>query len=124
MTVSQACRRKVRRHSATGTVEACVEITYPDSASRNVRLPLVDISISGLSFIMTEELPAIESGSNLTNVVVRLGGCEIHGELVVMHMTPQGGERTICGALFYAASDEDIIKLRSAIAGMEAVLSS
>jgi hypothetical protein len=105
-------------------VEACVEVTYPDSASRNVRLPLVDISISGLSFVMTEELPAIDSGTNIPDIVIRLGECEIHGELVVMHMTPDGDDRTICGALFFAATDEDLMKLRSAIAGMEAVLSS
>lgn len=123
MTISQACRRKVRRHSTTGTVEACVEVTYPDSDARNVRLPLVDISISGLSFVMTEELPAIENGTNLPEVVVRLGECEIQGELVVMHTTPHD-DRTICGALFYAETDDDLMKLRSAIAGMEAVLSA
>jgi hypothetical protein len=105
-------------------VEACVEVNYPDCANRNVRLPLVDISISGLSFVMTEELPALENGSNLTDVVVRLGDCEIHGELVVMHMTPQSDARTICGALFFTATDQDLLKLRSAVAGMEAVLST
>jgi hypothetical protein len=124
MTTSQACRRKARRHSATGTVEAFVEITYPDSVARNLRLPLIDISISGLSFIMTEELPAIENGTNITDTVIRLGDCEIRGELVVMHVTPQSDNRTICGALFYTATDDDLMKLRSAIAGMEAVLSA
>jgi c-di-GMP-binding flagellar brake protein YcgR len=122
MTIAQACRRKTRRHPATGTVEAFVEITYPDSVARNLRLPLVDISISGLSFVLTEELPAIENGTNITDIVVRLGDCEIRGELVVMHLTPQTETRTICGALFYAASDQDLLKYRSAVAGMGVAL--
>jgi hypothetical protein len=60
----------------------------------------------------------------MPDAVIHLGGCEIRGELVVMHLTPQTPTRTICGALFYAACDEDLIKLRSAVAGMEVALAT
>jgi hypothetical protein len=38
-----------------------------------------------------------------------------------MHVTPQSENRKVCGALFYAASYEDLIKWRAAMAGIEAV---
>jgi hypothetical protein len=115
------CRRKQRRHSASGNDSAAVEITYPQPQGRSHRFVLVDISISGLSFAFEDELIGIESGDALSDVVVRLGDCEIHGDLVVMHVTSHAGTHRVCGALFYAASDTDLLKWRSAIAGMEAV---
>ena len=124
MTTAQACRRKARRHPAKGSEEACVELSTPNRTGERCRLPLTDISISGLSFIIGDELPGIENGSDLSNAVIYLGACEIHGDLVVMHLTPQTDTRTICGALFYAASDEDLLKLRSAVSGMEIALAT
>jgi hypothetical protein len=124
MTTAQACRRKARRHPAKGSEEAYVELALPNRTDERCRLPLLDISISGLSFSIGDELPGIENGSSLLEAVIHIGDCEVHGDLVVMHLTPQTETRTICGALFYAASDQDILKLRSAVAGMEVALAT
>jgi hypothetical protein len=121
MNSTTTCRRKQRRHAAAGPDSAAVEIIYPQPKGRSHRLSLVDISVSGLSFAFEEELPGLESGDALSDVIVRLGNCEIRGELVVMHITSHSETRRVCGALFYAASDTDLLKWRSAIAGMEAV---
>lgn len=122
MTTAQACRRKTRRHPAGGSEEACVELSTPNRRGERCRLPLMDISVSGLSFVVGDELPGIEHGSDLSDAVIHLGETEIRGDLVVMHLTSETETRTICGALFYAASDEDLIKLRSAVSGMEVAL--
>jgi hypothetical protein len=122
MTTTTANRRKSRRHSARGSEEAFVELAWPERGSERRRLPLVDISISGLSFAIGDELPGIENGSCIPHALIRFGDCEIRGELVVMHLTPQTETRTICGALFYAASDQDLLMYRSVVAGMEVAL--
>jgi len=124
MTTAQACRRETRRHPAKGSDEACVELSTPNRIGERFRLPLIDVSISGLSFAIGDELPGIENGTDLSDAVIHLGECAIHGDLVVMHLTPQTDTRTICGALFYAASDEDLLKLRSAVSGMEVALAT
>jgi hypothetical protein len=121
MSSTATCRRTQRRHATKGTEGAVVEMTYPQPTGPSHEFPLVDISISGLSFIFEDELPGIDSGDALSDVVVRLADCDIRGELVVMHVTAHSETRRVCGALFYAASDTDLLKWRSAIAGMQAV---
>jgi len=120
MTTITGCRRKQRRQTTSGSGSAYIEIALPQPEGRTHQFPLVDVSVSGLSFGFEEPLPGLESGADLCNVLVRLGDCEIRGELVVMHVTSQGQNRRICGALFYAATDTDLLKWRAAIAGMEA----
>lgn len=121
MTIVTTCRRKQRRHPTQGTDQISVELTWPQPSGTRHRFPLADVSISGLSFVFEEELPGIESGASISGVLMRLGECEIQGDLVVMHITPQSENRQVCGALFYAATDEDLVKWRAAMAGIEAV---
>jgi len=120
MTTIAGCRRKQRRQTTSGSGSAWIEITLPRPEGLKHRFALLDVSVSGLSFAVEEPLPGLESGADLGSVLVRLGDCEIHGELVVMHVTSQGQDRRVCGALFYAATDIDLLKWRAAIAGMEA----
>jgi hypothetical protein len=121
MTTDTACQRKQRRHDVTGSGNAWVELACPETGGRPHRLPLEDVSISGLSFTFEAELSGIENGASLTDVVVHLGGCNVRGEIVVMHVTPHSETRSLCGALFYAGSDGDLLKWKSAIAGMSVV---
>jgi len=115
-------RRVTRRYAITKSDEACIEFDYPGPGGKRCSLPLIDISVSGLSFKIDDELLNIDSGTNLSPVVIRLGKCEIHGDLLVMHASPNSPNETVCGALFYPAKDADLLKLKSAIAGIEAVL--
>jgi len=120
MSTITGCRRKQHRRTLSGSGNAWVEVNYPQPEGKRHQLALIDVSVSGLSFVFESELAGLESGADLHDVLVRLGDCEIRGELVVMHVTPQGSGRWLCGALFYAAGDTDLLKWRSAIAGMEA----
>ena len=121
MTTSTTCRRTQQRHTAVGTNTASIELSFPQPEGRRYLLPLVDLSVSGLSFVFEEELAGIENGTALSDVRVHLGNCEIQGDLVVMHITERSSTQWTCGALFYAAGDTDLLKWRSAIAGIEAV---
>jgi hypothetical protein len=121
MTTTITCRRKQRRHSAGGSDRAWVELAIAGKQDAPVRLPIVDISVAGLSFAVDGSPVALENGSEIPDVRIKLAGCEIRGELVVMHVTGRDDGQTVCGALFYAATDGDLLKLRSAVAGMEAL---
>ena len=121
MTIATTCRRKQRRHATLGANQISIELTWPQSSEKRHQFSLADVSISGLSFAFEAELHVIQSGPSISDAVMRLGDCEIRGDLVVMHVTPQSENRTVCGALFYAATDEDLVKWRAAMAGIEAV---
>jgi len=119
-TVSQ-CRRVTRRYALSKSHNARLEFDYPGPGGKHYDLPLIDISVSGLSFRCGDELPGLDSGTTLSPAVIRLGKCDIHGDLLVMHVTSGQSVETTCGALFYPAKDADLMKLKSAIAGIEAV---
>ncbi len=126
MTVRSATRRHHQRYSI-GRVEAdYVEFEFPHVNGRPYRLPLVNISMAGISFALSDhdELALLDPGTMISPAVVRLDACEIRGDMVLMHLTPDAHSHGLCGALFYPASDTDLIKLRSVIAGMGAALGS
>lgn len=119
-TVSQT-RRVARRYAVSKSYHARLEFDYPGPGGKHYDLALTDLSVSGLSFRCGEELPGLDSGTTLSPVIIRLGKCDIHGDLLVMHVTSGPPSETTCGALFYPAQDADLLKLKSAIAGIEAV---
>ena len=121
MTIATRCRRVARRYRVPDGASATVSFRFPSPNGQHVELALVDVSVSGMSFAYNDELPGLESGATIAPVVLRLGSCEMHGELLVMHVTPQSPARTVCGVLFYPATDTDLVKLKSAIAGIEAL---
>jgi len=121
MPTRAATRRKVHRHAVVLDEGAFVEFNHPMSGSK-CRLPLSDISHSGLSFHGEEgELPAMESGATIEAASLRIRECIIKGDLVVMHVTVRSDSRILCGALLYPATDHDLLKLKAVLAGMEAV---
>jgi hypothetical protein len=77
------------------------------------------VSISGISFGLTESLTGLDAGSQLSQVKLILGDCEIRGELLIMHVTPEPESGIVCGALFYPANDEELLKLKGVIAGID-----
>jgi len=113
-----ACRRTQRRHPVAPGADTRVEFEYPPGREWNE--PLVDISVSGISFALDEVAPHLDCGTNVPRVRIAVGSCVMNGDLLVMHVTATGG-RAVCGALFYPATDDDLVKLKSVIAGIEAV---
>ena len=57
--------------------------------------------------------------THLIDVVVRIGGCEISGELLVSHVTRESEERMLCGGRFYPATETDRLQMTKAIASLE-----
>jgi len=121
MSTQTRCRRLVRRYTISEGAAATVEFTYPGPNGPRHALSLVDVSTSGLSFVAGRELAGVGSGTTIPEVVVRFGGCEMRGEMLVMHVTPRTPEKRTIGALFYPAQDTDLVKWKSAVAGIEAV---
>ncbi len=80
---------------------------------------LKDLSASGLSFVLSHELPGLEPGRLLEEVTFQVRGQTIRGEIVVMHVTPEPTAGSCCGALFYPATDEDILHLRDLVAELQ-----
>ena len=118
-TTTTRCRRITRRYAIPPGSAARVEFDYPGPNGRHCSQPLLDLSVSGLSFACADELPGIDSGTTLSPAVVHVGDCDVHGELLVMHVTD--GARTIVGALFYPAHDIDLVKWKGVLAGVQAL---
>lgn len=115
MTRATACRRRQHRHPVSA--DARVEFNYPGPEGARNSFPLVDISVSGFSFSMAEPLAGIEIGTSIPSAELRVGECVMQGDLMIMHVTP---EWSVVGALFYPATDTDLLKMKSMIAGLEA----
>ena len=78
-TVRQS-RRVVRRHAIANGEQARVVFHYPGPGGRLCELPLIDISISGLSFRYRDEIPRLETGAALSQVKVRFGYTDVVGQ--------------------------------------------
>ncbi len=114
-------RRGQRRYPTSLSKLARLEFAHPGPNGRCYDLDVTNISSSGVSFSFeeTDELTGLEEGTSLFGVVIRVGDCMIRGEMVVMHVTGDTGSRRICGALFYPATNMDLVQLKGVIAGME-----
>ena len=114
-------RRRQHRYPIQRGKLARVEFTHPSPNGRRYDLDVTNVSSSGVSFLFerADELASLEEGLSLPDVVIRVGACMIRGELLVMHVTCDAGSRPICGALFYPATDTDLVQLKAVIAGME-----
>jgi hypothetical protein len=121
MSTTTKNRRAQTRYSVLAEDRARVEFVYPMPNGKAYSLPLANLSASGLSFGLGEgdTSVALEEGTSLPEAVIRVGDCKIQGELLVMHVTAGPDSRYVCGALFYPATDTDLVKLKSAVAGME-----
>ena len=108
-------RRKNRRFKLSADLDLTVEFNFPNPHGNNLKLPLTDISASGFSFAVNDDMQDVETGMNIVGAVLRFGDCAIHGDLMVMHFTE--GTST-CGCLFFPASDDDLIKMRTLITGI------
>jgi hypothetical protein len=123
MSTITASRRRQRRYPVPPSPTACVEFEYPSPNGAPFRLPITNLSAQGVSFSIGDHdvLAGLEAGTSLPNAAIRVGECRVQGDLVVMHLTPRADATTICGALLYPATDTDLVKLKSVLAGMEAV---
>ena len=112
-------QRKERRSAPRFTgFEGKLEFGYPGPSDHPCAMQVRDISVSGISFTISEELPGLEVGRILEGATIRIGRRVIRGDLVVMHLTSPEPD-ALCGALFYPQRDADILKLRALIAELD-----
>ena len=121
MSTRTACRRRTRRFTIDSAQNIWVEFEYPSHGGQPHRLPLVDISASGISFALTDDAPLLESGTSLPDVVIHIESSEMRGDLLILHVTPVPDHSTVCGALFYPSDDTELVKLKSVVSGIQAV---
>ena len=114
-------RRRIRRYRVDKAGTANIEFRYPGPNGKSFVLPLIDLSIAGFSFKLEEPLSGLDNGSTIEDVVVRLGDCEIKGEVLVMYFNDEYGREASCGALFYPESESELVKLKCVVAGIEAL---
>lgn len=119
MSTAVACRRKHRRYSPPETATAEVRFGYPRSDGAPCVMRLRDLSASGLSFIINRDLPGFEIGRSINGASLAFGATLMHGDLLVMRLTPDAGPGSVCGALFFPRDDEDIIALQRLVADLE-----
>jgi hypothetical protein len=104
---------------------AFVEFDYPQPMGKRRRLVLLDMSNDGLCFALPfYGLTGIDLSTNILDVLVRIGRCEIGGELLVSHVTRESEERVLCGGRFYPASETDRLQMTKAIMCLESLQES
>jgi hypothetical protein len=114
-------RRIQTRFAVKATTQATVRFTHPGTKGDDQLLSVVNVSASGISFQVEADqgMHELEEGTTLEEVQLQIGGCMMSGDLLVMYVTRAADSGYVCGALFYPASDTDLVKLKSVVAGME-----
>ena len=123
--VTKSSNRMEDRHLIPRAERAYVEFDYPQPTGKRRRLSLLDMSSAGICFALPfYGLSGIDLTTHLIDVLVRIGGCEISGELQVSHVTRESDERILCGGRFYPASKNDYLQMTKAIASLESLQES
>ncbi|MDH3627750.1 MAG: hypothetical protein OEV00_06520 [Acidobacteriota bacterium] len=112
------CRRGHRRFKIHESREAWVGFTFPQPNGKMRRFRLLDVSVAGFSFETDLPFDQLEIGTTLHDTTCQIGECTLQGDLLVMHAT-DSDDSNICGVLFYPASDADLVKMKSLLAGLE-----
>lgn len=121
-TTTEVAGRLETRLAVPRAERAFVEFDYPQPTGKRRRLSLLDLSTAGLCFALPfYGLSGIELSTHLLDVIVRIGGCEIEGELLVSHVTRESDERILCGGRFYPATGSDRLQMTKAIASLESI---
>ena len=114
-------RQRDRRFPLFRPQKALVEFDFD---GRAWRLPLVDVSVTGLSFVTDEEVPGLRIGVRIESAVLRVADCEIRGNVAIRHVTPHPDWTTLYGGIFYPAEESDLNRLSGLLAGIEALQSA
>ena len=118
MTVARRTKRSTPRFAIPESQGAVIELNEGPGGPRRT-FQIRDISISGISFVLTPEFGEPESGTEYAEAVLRFPRTEIAGGILVMHTTQEDDGAVVCGSLFYPASEEDLMKLKGVVAGFE-----
>jgi c-di-GMP-binding flagellar brake protein YcgR len=113
-------RRLQNRYSLPTDSAAAVTFQYPSPHGQRLTTQMRDISLSGLSMVLPDELAAIQAGDIVKGIEARIERKSFRGDLLVMHVSPANGSAAVCGGLFYPEGDEDLITIRLIVRALEA----
>ena len=113
------CKRSSRRFPLPEDAQARVDFVYPYPKGHHCSMQLRDISASGLSFFLRHDLPGLDVGDSIDRVSVDIEGYDLRGDLLVMHLTPDASEGSVCGALFYPRGDRNLRALHALVTELE-----
>jgi hypothetical protein len=113
-------RRLQNRYTLPPEAAATLQFCHPPPHGPRLSARLRDVSLSGLSMVLPEELFSVEAGDIVKGIDVQIAQKSFRGDLLVMHVTHTGGTGPVCGGLFYPEGDEDLITIRLVIRALEA----
>ena len=119
-----ANRRLQNRFVIPRDAGAVLEFRYPSPNGPRLTAFVRDISLSGLSMTIPEDLAGIQAGDIVKGIEARVAGKTFRGDLLVMHVSSASEAGSICGGLFYPEGDEDLITIRLVIRALEAASKS
>jgi len=113
-------RRLQHRFTIPPDAGAVLHFRHPAQHGPHVEVRVRDISLSGLSMSLPEELAGVQAGDIVKAIEARVAGKTFRGDLLVMHVSPANGTGAACGGLFYPEGDEDLITIRLVVRALEA----
>ena len=114
-------RRLQSRYPFPTEAGAALYFRYPSPHGPRLEARLRDVSLSGLSMLLPEELVGIQAGDIVKGIEAQVARKTFRGDLLVMHVTPANEAGAVCGGLFYPEGDEDLITIRLVVRALEAV---
>jgi len=113
-------RRLQHRFTIPPDSGAALHFRYPAQHGPRLEARIRDISLSGLSMTLPEELSGIQTGDIVKAIEARVAGKTFRGDLLVMHVSAVNETGVACGGLFYPEGDEDLITIRLVVRALEA----
>ncbi len=98
--------------------DAEIEFTGPDGTAH--KRPLIELSVSGGSFLLAERILGLEVGTTVEDSVIRFGESEIRVNFSIRHVTHDDGKGYECGVQFYKMSARDRNEMVALISRLEA----
>lgn len=114
-------RRLQKRYTVPADADASLKFHNPAPNGEPINARLRDISLSGMSLVLMNEIKGIRTGDMVRGIEARVARKTFHGDLLVMHVTPANEPGAVCGGLFYPEGDEDLITIRLVVKALEAV---
>jgi hypothetical protein len=82
-----------------------IEFTAADGLE--YAMPVLTLSVHGVSFTMPRRIQGIENGGHLADVVIRVGKVQVRGNLVIVYCGRKYGSDYTCGAQLHPLGEAD-----------------
>lgn len=112
-------RRLQNRYAVPPETGAVLQFCHPSPHGRRLEARIRDVSLSGLSMVLPDELSDVQAGDIVKGIEARVARKTFRGDLLVMHVSQANDALPVCGGLFYPEGDEDLITIRLVVRALE-----